>query len=268
MNDILSPILQTKKKELAQAKSTLPITELRSRVKDCPPCRDFFAALTKSHPRGLNVIAEIKRASPSAGLIRPDFKPDSLAQIYQAAGADAISVLTDEHYFQGKLQYLELVKNTVSLPVLRKDFIIDPYQILEARAAGADAVLLIAEALTTDQLTQLLESALSLDLAVLLEVHEPQSLQRIRHLIENPQHSRCLLGINNRNLKTMKTDLDTSLQLGKLITNKKILVAESGIKSRPDVRQLIAANFNAVLIGETLMRSHDITQKFNELFGI
>jgi len=266
MTEILTSILKTKKTQIARAKEQIPTSALEDKIKSLEKCRNFYRALTQTNKRRINVIAEIKRASPSAGLIRTDFDPVQLARIYAQAGADAISVLTDEEFFQGKLEYLSQVKQAVSLPVLRKDFIIDPYQVYEARAAGADAILLIAEALEPALLMDLLILANSLTLTVLLEVHEMDSLLQIRSLIGFPQGGYSLLGINNRNLKTMQVDLNTSLRLGEFVENKRELVSESGIKQRSDVEKLIQAGFNSVLIGETLMASDDIAAKFAKLF--
>ena len=267
MAKVLADILATKRAEIESAKKRLPLEELQREIRDLPKCRNFYRTLTRQHPRGVNVIAEIKRASPSAGLIRADFDPVWLAQVYEQAGADAISVLTDEPYFQGKLAYIARVKQAAALPVLRKDFIIDPYQVYESRAAGADAILLIAEALKPAEIMDLMILANSLTLTVLLEVHEMDSLLHYRSLIGFPQERYSLLGINNRNLQTMKVDLKTSLRLGELVENKSELVSESGIKERRDVERLIEAGFNGILIGEILMRSEDITAKFTELFG-
>jgi indole-3-glycerol phosphate synthase len=264
---VLAEIVATKRVEIAAAKERIPRAELQKNIRDLPKCRNFYRTLTRPHPRGVNVIAELKRASPSAGLIRPDFEPSRLAQEYEQAGADAISVLTDEQYFQGKLDYIRQVKKVVSLPVLRKDFIIDPYQVYESRTAGADAILLIAEALKPAEILDLLILANSLTLTVLLEVHEMESLLQYRSLVGFPQERYSLLGINNRDLKTMTVDLNTSLRLGDLVENKTELVSESGIKERRDVERLIAAGFHGILIGETLMRSENIDAKFTELFG-
>lgn len=267
MADILDKILAAKKAEVAAAGEKVSLAELRERVAGLAKCRNFYRALTEPNPRGINVIAEIKKASPSAGLIRPDFDPAALAKIYAAAGASAISVLTDKQFFQGRLEYIAQVKEAADLPVLRKDFIIDPYQIYEARAAGADAILLIAEALPPGSVMDLMILANSLTMTVLLEVHELDSLLAMRSLVGFPQACYSLLGINNRNLKTMQVDLNTSIRLSKFVENKRELVSESGIKQRTDVERLTQAGFGGVLIGETLMRQPDIAAKFAELFG-
>jgi indole-3-glycerol phosphate synthase len=217
--------------------------------------------------QGLNVIAEVKKASPSAGLIRSDFDPVAIAQAYEQCGADAISVLTDETYFQGCLDYLTAIKETVSVPVLRKDFIIDPYQVYEARAAGADAILLIAEALPSGLLMDLVIAANELTLTVLLEVHDADFLLKVRSMMDFPQKHCTVLGINNRNLNTMQVDINTTSRLAELVENKRELVAESGIKTRQDVEKMIRLGVGAVLIGEALCASFDIKAKFNELFS-
>ena len=265
--NILDKILSVKQREVASIREKVPQTVLQEQTAGMEPCRDFQQVLTRKRPGRVNVIAEIKRASPSAGLIREDFEPAALAQLYASIGADAISVLTDESFFQGRLEYLTAVKDAVELPVLRKDFIIDPYQVYEARAAGADAILLIAEALTPEALTDLLTLAHELTLGVLLEVHQRDSLTQVVQRAKADGEGHFLLGINNRNLKTMQTDLRQSLRLGELIENKRRLVSESGIRTRQDVERLIEAQFNTVLIGETLMRADNIADKFVELFA-
>jgi indole-3-glycerol phosphate synthase len=223
--------------------------------------------VTKPNPRGINVIAEVKKASPSAGVIRSDFDPVTIARTYQDCGADAISVLTDEKYFQGKLEYVEQVRQAVSLPVLRKDFIIDLWQVYESRAAGADAILLIAEALEPGELMDLMIAAAELSLTVLLEVHQADTLLAVRSLLGFPTGRYSLLGINNRDLTTMKVDLNTTIRLAELLNEKDELVAESGIKTRADVEKLKSAGVRAVLIGQTLCEHPDIAEKFTELFG-
>jgi indole-3-glycerol phosphate synthase len=263
---ILADILKAKKKQIAAEREKAPLESLQDRVSDLPKCRNFYRTLTKKNPRGINVIAEIKRASPSAGLIRANFDPVQLAQTYQTAGADAISVLTDEKFFQGSWEYLTEAKKAVSLPVLCKDFIIDPYQVYQSRIAGADAILLIAEALKPAVLMDLMILANSLTLTVLLEVHELDSLLQVRSLVGWPHPCYSLLGINNRNLQTMEVDLATSIRLSEFVDNKNELVAESGIKNRSDVKRLIDAGFCGILIGEALMRSGDIEAEFAELF--
>ncbi len=266
MSDVLRHILDVKKEEVSHAAASVPIEELRARCEDLPCCRNFYQAISKKNPRGINVIAEIKKASPSAGLIREDFDPVDLARIYHECGADAISILTDEPFFQGHLDYLARVKETVPLPILRKDFIIDPYQIYQTRLAGADAVLLIAEAVPAGQIMDMMILANSLTLTVLLEVHEMESLLQLRSIIGFPLEHYSLLGINNRNLKTMEVDLGNSIRLAEFIGDGGPIISESGIRERRDVEQLIKHDFSGILIGETLMRSPDIAEKFHELF--
>jgi indole-3-glycerol phosphate synthase len=270
--DILQQIVETKKAEVAAAKARTPEAELKARCAalaaagDHP--RNFFAALTKQPDGLVNIIAEVKRASPSAGVIKADFDPVAIARIYHAAGADALSVLTDEQYFGGKLEYIAAVRKEVPLPVLRKDFIIDPYQVYEARAAGADAILLIAEILTDAMMIDLQILAAELRLTCLVEVHEMDSLLRVRSTIGIPMRSYCLLGINNRDLRTFKVDLATTVRLAELVEDKGILVAESGIKDKADVQRMAAAGVRTLLIGETLMRSGDIGGTMANLKGI
>ena len=265
--NILERIVQTKRKELAELKRRHPLEQLKAEAAEAPHVRNFFTACTR-RPAGLvNVIAEIKRASPSAGVIRCDFDPARLARQYAAGGACAISVLTDREYFQGSLEDLQAVRAAVELPVLRKDFIIDPYQVYEARAAGADAILLIAECLSLGQLADLLILAASLKLTSLVEVHGPGMLSRVYPLIGFPHRSYSLLGINNRDLTTFEVDIDQTVRLAQMVPDRSRLVSESGIKTRADVQRLGAAGVNTVLVGETLMRAEDIPARMQELFG-
>jgi len=265
--NILDDIVTDKREEVKQRRSQTSLDQLREQIAGKPKCRNFYRAVTKRNPRGINVIAEVKKASPSAGLICKDFDPVAIAQTYERSGADAISVLTDEKYFQGRLEYLEQVKQAVSVPVLRKDFIIDMWQVYESRAAGADAILLIAEALRPGDLIDLMIAAGELGLTVLLEVHEADSLLAVRSMIGFPKKGYSLLGINNRDLATMRVDLGTTLRLVGLLDETDELVSESGVRTRDDVRRLKAAGVRAVLIGQTLCEQPDIGAKFSELFG-
>lgn len=267
MASILNQILADKRQEVALRKKQIPLENIQAKALSMPKCRNFYKAVTKKNPRGLNVIAEVKKASPSAGLIRADFDPVQVAITYEQCGADAISVLTDEKYFQGKLEYLSTVREAVQLPALRKDFIIDPYQIYEARAAGADAVLLIAEALNQADLSDLLILANQLTLTALIEVHSADSLLRVRRMIGFPQKHYSVLGINNRNLSTMQVDLNNTSRLAELADDPRELIAESGISTRQDVEKLIQIGIGGVLIGQTLCASDSIEEKFKELFG-
>jgi indole-3-glycerol phosphate synthase len=265
--NILERIVQTKRKEVADAKLRHPLEELQSAVAKLPRPKNFFTACSRPPRRLVNVIAEIKRSSPSAGALRPDLDPATIARTYAAAGVNAISVLTDREYFGGSLDDLRAVRAAVDVPLLRKDFIIDPYQVYEAREAGADCVLLIAACLKPSEIMDLLILASSLQLTCLLEVHEMDELLQVRSAIGFPHPSYGLLGINNRNLKTLQIDLNTTLRLSDMVEDKRTLVSESGIRTRQDVERLARAGVNTVLIGETLMRSPDISAKLEELFG-
>ncbi|OHB59030.1 MAG: hypothetical protein A2173_07390 [Planctomycetes bacterium RBG_13_44_8b] len=269
MSDILKQILTDKQAEVERQKKTVPLAQLKEQLKELPKCRNFHKAVTKVNPRGINVIAEVKKASPSAGLIRKDFDAVQIAKIYESCGADAISVLTDEKYFQGRLEYLSQIKKAVSVPVLRKDFIIDSYQVYEARAAGADAILLIAEAfnLNNGKIVDLMILAAELSLTVLLEVHSAETLLKVRSLVDFPKAHYSVLGINNRDLTTMKMDLNTTVRLAELAGDVDGLMAESGIKTKADVEKVKKAGATAVLIGQVLCESKDISAKFKEIFG-
>jgi indole-3-glycerol phosphate synthase len=265
--NILSRIVRTKRQEVAAAKERLPREALEASVADAPRVRNLFSACT-ARPHGLvNVIAEVKRASPSAGTIREDFDPAAIARDYERAGASAVSVLTDEQYFRGSLDDLRAVREAVKLPTLRKDFIIDPYQVYQARAAGADAVLLIAECLRPGELVDLMILATSLKLTCLVEVHGTERFMEIRSMIGFPHGAYGLLGINNRDLTTFAVDISTTIRLADMVEDRRTLVSESGIRNRADVERLAAAGVNSVLVGETLMRADDVGAKFAELFG-
>ncbi|ODS30057.1 MAG: indole-3-glycerol phosphate synthase (IGPS) [Candidatus Scalindua rubra] len=210
---------------------------------------------------GIKIIAEIKKASPSAGVIREDFKYVDIAMEYEASGASAISVLTDKEFFMGDIKYLSEIKEAVNIPVLMKDFIIDSYQIYEARTAGADSILLIARLLTNDQIETFLSLSHSLGMECLVEIHNNDELKKVM------ETRATIIGINNRNLDTFETNIETTLHLSPLIPEGKIIVSESGIKTRADILKLEEAGIDAILIGETLMRSKDIFLKIKELFG-
>jgi indole-3-glycerol phosphate synthase len=266
---ILDQIIETKRQEIALAKTRTPLEALKERIAGMDRPRNFFQAVTAPGKKRLNLIAEVKKASPSAGVIREDFDPAAIARAYAAAGADAISVLTDEKYFQGSLDHIALVRQAMGLPVLRKDFMIDPYQVYESRAAGADAVLLIAECLETSHLIDLQILATELNLTCLIEVHDLDNLMRVRdHVIGFPHRSYSLLGINNRDLRTFRTDLGTTLRMCELVADRRVLVSESGINTAQDVAKLAEAGLTAALVGESLMRSGDIAGKIAEMFAI
>ena len=267
MANILDKIIADKRAEVEHRKSQKTLEQLEQQISREPKCRNFYKAVTKPNRRGVNVIAEVKKASPSAGVIREDFDPVSIAGIYNKCGADAISVLTDEKYFQGRLEYIRWIKEAVDLPILQKDFIIDLWQVYESRAAGADAILLIAEALKPGRLMDLMIAAAELTLTVLLEIHQADTLLAVRSMIGFPKKGYSVLGINNRNLTTMQVDLNTTLRLAGLLDSKKELVAESGIRTRADVEKLKSAGVKAVLVGQVLCESADIEKKFGELFG-
>lgn len=256
---ILDRIVADKRREIEAARERTPLAELERRLKGAPAVRDFFGALAGEGP--IRLIAEVKKASPSKGVIRADFDPVTIAQTYQAHGAACISVLTDEPYFQGSLRYLEQIRAAVDLPLLRKDFILDPYQLVEARAAGADAVLLIAECLDDCSLRSLHNRAIELGLCPLVELYEPANLPRVLDA------GATLIGVNNRNLKTFEVDFGHVLQLRSQVPDDCVLVAESGIANRDDVLRLQAAGINAMLVGESLMRQADIGQAVDELLG-
>jgi indole-3-glycerol phosphate synthase len=249
MPSILDRILQVKARQVEAARERLPLVELERRLAHLPPCRDFTAALRTASP--LAVIAEIKKASPSAGVIRADFDPLAIALSYQRHGAHALSVLTEEEFFQGNLEVLSRVQQHVRLPVLRKDFIFDPYQLWEARAAGADAVLLIAECLPGPELQRLYQQATALGLHVLLELHNAQELPRVLDT------GAPVIGINNRDLRTFVTRLEHTLDMLPRIPSDRIVVSESGISTPGDVERLRLAGVRAMLIGESLMRAPD-----------
>jgi len=261
---ILDRIVETKRGEVAERKRQRPLDALRSEIDAASPARDFYAAVTR-RAGGIRLIAEIKKASPSAGLIREDFDPVAIARMYEAAGASALSVLTDAPCFQGKLSFVAAAKGAVSLPVLRKDFIIDAYQIHESRAAGADAVLLIAAVLTPEQVDAWSRQADGLGMSSLIEVHNAAELGAVRPFAEPSR--RAVLGINNRNLHTQVTDLNTTRQLAAHLEPGSPFVTESGIKTRQDVEFATHCGAAAMLVGETLMRATDPTAKIHELLA-
>ena len=265
--NILDRILETKRKEVAQMRASVSLDELKSAAADAPRVRNFFAAVSAKPTRRVNLIAEVKKASPSAGVISEDFDPPAIARQYAAAGAAAISVLTDEQYFQGSLDYLKQVRAAVELPVLRKDFIIDPFQVYEARAAGADAILLIAAALPSGELLDMMILAAELRMTSLVEVHDADELLAVRSMIGFPHAAYSELGINNRDLTTFTVDINTTVRLRELAGEDVTVVSESGIKTGRDVEKLSAAGVRAILVGETLMRSGDIKAAVDELLG-
>jgi indole-3-glycerol phosphate synthase len=263
MTDILQRILARKVEELAERSAKLPLDELMARVVDMPETRGFAAAIETKIAAGLPaVIAEVKRASPSKGVIRASFDPADIARSYEAGGAACLSVLTDKDFFQGSEEFLRQARAACSLPVLRKDFVIDPYQVYEARAIGADCILLIVAALSDASLIELSLLAAELDMDVLCEVHDAEELERALALPVP------LIGVNNRNLRTFETSLDTSLELQELMEYDRVLVAESGIHTIDDVARLRDGGINAFLIGEAFMRADDPGLELKRLFAL
>jgi len=262
MSDILKKILAVKAEEVAASRARLPLVEVAAAARDASPPRDFLAALkTRVAEQRPAVIAEIKKASPSKGVIRPDFRPAEIAASYAAHGAACLSVLTDVSFFQGAPEFLQAARAACSLPALRKDFLVDPYQVYEARVLRADAILLIVAALSDGQMQDFCGIAQELGMAVLVESHDGAELERALRL-DTP-----LIGINNRNLRTFAVSLDTTLNLLPRIPAERIVVAESGISSRKDVARLKAARVHAFLIGEAFIREEDPGQALAELFG-
>jgi len=256
---ILDEILAHKRKEVARRKEVLPLEAVKLRLGEAPALGDFKEAI--SRPGKINLIAEIKKVSPSAGLIKADFEPAKIARIYAAAGASAISVLTDEKFFQGILAHLKEAKAAATLPILAKDFFIDEYQIYEARTFGADAFLVIARALSQDEIKNFLKIGESLGMAALVEVHDEEELTKA------VGSGAEIIGINNRDLATFKVNLKITLRLAPFIPEEKILVSESGIKSREDVELLKEAGVNAVLIGEALLKEAEIKKAIKKIMG-
>ena len=265
--NILEKIIKTKREEVRKLHEVWDEASLSAKAREGARPRNFFSAVTREPRRLLNLIAEVKRASPSAGVIRDDFDPVAIARAYEAAGADAISVLTDVEYFQGSLEYLSAVRDAVQLPVLRKDFIIDPYQVYESRAAGADAILLIAAALPVGHLMDLMILAAELKMTTLVEVHGADELLQVRSMIGVPHAAYSLLGINNRDLTTFKVDVGNTVRLAELAGEGVGIVSESGIRTRSDVMRLQAVGVKAILVGETLMRRADPAPAVEELLG-
>ncbi len=252
MSDILQKIVQVKHEEVAAAKRKRSAASLRSEAEALGGLRDFEGALRQTIATGrAGVIAEIKKASPSKGVLREDFDPTALALSYEAGGAAALSVLTDEQFFQGRALYLQQAREASSLPVLRKDFVIDAYQLNEARCMGADCILLIAACLDNAQMQDLEAQSHALGMAVLVEVHDAWELERALRLITP------LIGINNRNLKTFEVNLQTTLSLLPEVPSDRLLVTESGISCRDDLQRMRVANVHAFLIGESFMRVPD-----------
>ncbi len=258
--DILKEIIQRKKEKILLAKQQISEEDLKTKINGLAPTRHFIEAINK--PRQISLIAEIKKASPSKGIIREDFNLQEIAGIYQGSGVQAVSVLTEEDYFIGNISYINEVRNLLDMPVLRKDFILEPYQVYESRFFGADAILLIADLLSQDRISELTAIASGLGMASLVEVHTEKELKKVLKL-----KAVSLIGINNRDLHTLEVDFKTTEKLFPLIPKDKVVVVESGIKTAQDVLFLKILGVNAVLIGEAFMEAADIKKKVEEVMG-
>jgi len=258
--DTLKEIVAKKKEKLALVKQVLPEEELKAKLAALAPTRPFLEAVHK--PRTISLIAEIKKQSPSVGVIRPEFNLQEIARIYQETGVQAISVLTEEDFFGGNITYLNDVKAVTEVPILRKDFLLEPYQVYESRYFGADAILLIADLLTQDQLTEMMQIASTLGLDYLIEVHDEKELKKVLKLKDVK-----LIGINNRNLRTLEVDPKTVERLITLVPKDKVVVVESGIRSKQDVMFYKILGVSAVLIGTSFMSAPDLRNKVEEVMG-
>jgi indole-3-glycerol phosphate synthase len=257
MSTVLDRIVQSKREEIALVKKRRDLQALQDAVHSAPEIRDFLGALQRRDR--IRLLAEVKKASPSKGVIRPQFQPVDIARAYQAGGAAAISVLTDEPFFQGRLDYLTQIRDAVTIPILRKDFILDEYQVYEARVAGADAVLLIAECLPGEELTKLYQCIGELGMTALIELYDPVHLERVL------ETGTPLVGVNNRDLRTFAVELEHVIRLRSRIPAHITLVAESGISNPDDVKLLEDAGIDAILVGESLMRQSDVRKAVEQL---
>ncbi|MFH1623523.1 MAG: indole-3-glycerol phosphate synthase TrpC [Pseudomonadota bacterium] len=258
---ILDKIIQRKREDLVGAKGKCSLDRLRGQIGDSSPVRDLKAALTAALT-SIKIIAEVKKASPSKGIIREDFDPVEIGKIYETNGATAISVLTEEHFFHGSLDHLKRIREVAAIPLLCKDFIIDEYQVYQARVFGADAFLLIAAILGDNELHDLLKAGRELGMEAVVEVHDRQELSRVLKTEAE------IIGLNNRDLKTFKTDITTTTRLAKEIPRDRIVISESGIGSRAEILKLKKNGIDAFLIGESLMREKNIAKKLTELLSV
>lgn len=267
MTDILAKICTDKRKHIMERKAKFSEAALRSKIKGLPNPRSFKEALIDKISEGKPaLIAEIKKASPSRGVIRTDFAPAKLAKAYEEGGAACLSILTDKFYFDGRDEYIQEAKSTVSLPTLRKDFILDPYQVIESRAIGADCILIIMAAIDDAQASELELVASDLGMDVLVEVHDREELDRALSLNANNKHK--IIGINNRNLKTLKISLETSEELAAYIPKEYVGVCESGIATPEDIARIRSCGLHAFLVGESLMRKNDVAMATRILLGL
>ena len=257
---ILQRILQRKSEEIAAGKTVAPMSELTAQARDCSPTRGFGNGLRHALVKGPAVIAEVKKASPSAGVIREDFQPGAIARSYESAGAACLSVLTDKDFFQGDAEFLREARSACRLPVLRKDFMMDPWQIPESRVMGADCILLIAAALEQSLMQELLGLAKESGLDVLIEVHDEAEMERALQLDHD------LIGVNNRNLNTFETSLATSERLKKMLGDDQMLITESGIRTTGDVKRMQSSGINSFLVGEAFMREEDPGHALKRMF--
>lgn len=260
--NLLEDILDYKRKDVERLRNYIPIDKLKEKIEVSKSLRDFPGAISEDGSGKIRIIAEIKKASPSKGVIREHFMPYEMAREYRIGGAIALSVLTEEKYFLGRLDYLISIKIYSNIPVLRKDFIFDDYQIWESRAAGADAILLIVAILGKQQLADLMGRSAELGMATLVEVHNEEEMETA---LDVDAH---IIGINNRDLKTFKTDLETTVRLAPYVPEDKILVSESGISSFDDIAKLRKNGVNAFLIGEALIKERELVKKLKELRGV
>lgn len=256
---ILTQIIENKRKEIEKSKEKIPLKQLQESLSLLSQRRNFLSSISRPHQ--INLIAEIKKRSPSSGILREDFSPSTVAEIYEFNGAAAISILTDKEFFGGETSHINQVRQRVNLPILRKDFIIDEYQIYESAVIGSDAFLLISDILSKEELSGFIRLGLELNMDMVVEVHSEEDLEKAL------KADAPIIGINNRSLHTFKVDLETTPRLMRLIPKHKIVISESGIKSHEDVMFLKSVGINIVLIGEAFMRSGDIGAKVKEIMG-